>query len=272
LHIGGDGLARGYQKHPELTAEKFIPNPFGAQAGARLYRTGDLARYLPDGKIEYLGRLDQQVKIRGYRIEPGEIEAMLALHPSVQEAVLVAREDVPGEVRLVAYVMARDGANSNDLRGFLRQRLPEYMMPAAFVMMDAMPLLPSGKLNRKALPVPSSLRPEMPSQYVAPQSELERIIASVWQEALGLERVGAQDNFFDLGGHSLLMAQVHTKLRETLKTDVPVIELFKYPTIGSLAKYFSQVEDARPAFQQTDDRVKKRKEAIQRRRQLTKGI
>jgi natural product biosynthesis luciferase-like monooxygenase protein len=272
LHIGGDGLARGYQNHPELTAEKFIPNPFGARIGARLYKTGDLARYLPDGRIEYLGRLDQQVKIRGHRIEPGEIEAVLAEHPSVQEAVLVAREDVPGEVRLVAYVLARDGMNNGELRGFLRQRLPEYMMPAAFVMMDAMPLLPSGKLNRKALPVPSSLRPEMPSQYVAPQSEMERIIASVWQEALGLERVGAQDNFFDLGGHSLLMAQVHTKLRELLRTDVPVIELFKYPTISSLAKYFSQAQDARPSFQQTDDRVRKRKEAIQRRRQLTKGI
>ncbi|MEA2175559.1 MAG: hypothetical protein QOD00_3151, partial [Blastocatellia bacterium] len=154
-----------------------------------------------------------------------------------------------------------------------KQRLPEYMMPAAFVMMEEMPLLPSGKLNRKALPAPSSLRPEMASLYVAPQSEIERVIVGVWQESLGLERVGTEDNFFDLGGHSLLMAQVHTKLREILKTDVPVIELFKYPTVSSLAKYFSQSqEDGRPAFQQTDERVKKRKEAIQRRRQLTKKI
>jgi natural product biosynthesis luciferase-like monooxygenase protein len=273
LHIGGDGLARGYQNHPELTALKFVPDPFGARAGARLYKTGDLARYLPDGKLEYLGRLDQQVKIRGHRIEPAEIEAALAEHASVREAVVVAREDVQGEVRLVAYVRAQDGANGSDLRGFLKQRLPEYMMPAAFVMMDEMPLLPSGKLNRKALPAPSSLRPEMASLYVAPQSEIERIIAGVWQESLGLERVGTEDNFFDLGGHSLLMAQVHTKLREILKTDVPVIELFKYPTVSSLAKYFSQAqEDGRPAFQQTDERVKKRKEAIQRRRQLTKKI
>jgi natural product biosynthesis luciferase-like monooxygenase protein len=273
LHIGGDGLARGYQNHPELTALKFVPDPFVARAGARLYKTGDLARYLPDGKLEYLGRLDQQVKIRGHRIEPAEIEAALAEHASVREAVVVAREDVPGEVRLVAYVLAQDGANGSDLRGFLKQRLPEYMMPAAFVMMDEMPLLPSGKLNRKALPAPSSLRPEMASLYVAPQSEIERIIAGVWQESLGLERVGTEDNFFDLGGHSLLMAQVHTKLREILKTDVPVIELFKYPTVSSLAKYFSQAqEDGRPAFQQTDERVKKRKEAIQRRRQLTKKI
>jgi natural product biosynthesis luciferase-like monooxygenase protein len=272
LHIGGDGLARGYQNHQELTAEKFIPNPFGAKAGARLYRTGDLARYLPDGRIEYLGRLDQQVKIRGYRIEPGEIEAVLTEHPSVREAVLVAREDVPGDVRLVAYVLTQEGAKGGELRGFLKQRLPEYMMPAAFVMMNRMPLLPSGKLNRKALPVPSSLRPELPSLYVAPQSEMERIIAGVWQEALQLERVGTQDNFFDLGGHSLLMAQVHTKLREALRTDMPVIELFKYPTISSLARYFSQREEQRPAFEQTDERVKKRKEAIQRRRQLTRGI
>jgi acyl carrier protein len=277
LYIGGDGLARGYLHRPELTAAWFVPDPFGQRPGARLYRTGDMARYLSDGNVEFLGRVDHQVKIRGYRIEPGEIEAALMEHEAVREALLVAREDAPGEVRLVAYLVADGEAlASGELRQFLKQKLPDYMIPAAFVSLDSMPLTPNGKIDRRALPAPASLRTETTAAaaYVAPQSDLERIIAGIWQEALQVERVSTQDNFFDLGGHSLLLAQVHARLREVLKTDVPVIELFKYPTVGALAKYFSQKQkqNQQPLFQQTDDRVKKRKEVINRRRQLTKGV
>ncbi|MDQ1592734.1 MAG: hypothetical protein QOG71_3361 [Pyrinomonadaceae bacterium] len=275
LYIGGDGLARGYLNHPALTAERFIPDPFGARAGARLYHTGDAARYLPDGRIEFLGRVDQQVKIRGYRIEPGEVESALSEHAAVEEAVLVAREDAAGEVRLVAYLVTNASLATGELRQFLKQKLPDYMIPSAFVMLDAMPLTPNGKINRRALPAPSmqGTGATGAADYVAPQTELERTIAGIWQDALQVERLSTQDNFFDLGGHSLLMAQVHARLREVLQTEVPVIELFKYPTVSSLAKYFNGRQQQQPALQQTDDRVKKRKEMFNRRRQqLTKGV
>jgi natural product biosynthesis luciferase-like monooxygenase protein len=271
LYIGGDGLARGYLNHPELTAERFIPDPFAARAGARLYHTGDAARYLPDGQIEFLGRVDQQVKIRGYRIEPGEVESVLAEHAAVEEAVLVAREDAAGEARLVAYLVTRAPLATGELRQFLKQKLPDYMIPSAFVTLDAMPLTPNGKINRRALPAPSTTGAAA-ADYVAPQSDLERTIAGIWQDALQVERLSTQDNFFDLGGHSLLMAQVHARLREVLQTEVPVIELFKYPTVSSLAKYFNQRQNLQPASRQTEDRVKKRKEVFNRRRQLTKGM
>ena len=272
LYIGGDGLARGYLNHPELTAGRFIPDPFGARAGGRLYHTGDTARYLPDGNVEFLGRVDQQVKIRGYRIEPGEIESMLAEHGAVREAALVAREDAPGEVRLVAYLVTTTPLATGELRQFLKQKLPDYMIPSTFVTLDALPLTPNGKLDRRALPAPSALRAETAADYVAPQTDLERTIAGIWQDALQVERLSTHDNFFDLGGHSLLMAQVHARLREVLQTEVPVIELFKYPTVSSLAKYFNRNQNQQPASRETDDRVKKRKEMIQRRRQLTKGL
>jgi natural product biosynthesis luciferase-like monooxygenase protein len=274
LYIGGCGLARGYLNHPELTAEKFIPDPFGGRAGARLYHTGDMARYLPDGNIEFLGRVDQQVKVRGYRIELGEIESVLTEHEAVEEAVLVAREDASGDWRLVAYLVTRAPLATGELRHFLKQKLPDYMIPSAFVVLDAMPLTPNGKINRRALPAPS-----MPgtsaagaADYVAPQTDLERTIAGIWQGALQVERLSTQDNFFDLGGHSLLMAQVHARLREVLQMEVPVIELFKYPTVSSLAKYFNQRQTGQPASRQPDDRVKKRKEMFNRRRQLMKGM
>ncbi|HEX8129280.1 MAG TPA: MupA/Atu3671 family FMN-dependent luciferase-like monooxygenase [Pyrinomonadaceae bacterium] len=277
LYIGGDGLARGYLNHPELTAEKFIPDPFSARAGARLYHTGDAARYLPDGQIEFLGRMDQQVKIRGYRIEPGEVESVLSEHAAVEEAVLVAREDASaGEVRLVAYLVTKAPLATGELRQFLKQKLPDYMIPSAFVALDAMPLTPNGKINRRALPAPSMQGTSAmgAADYVAPQTDLERTIAGIWQDALQVERLSTQDNFFDLGGHSLLMAQVHARLREVLQTEVPVIELFKYPTVSSLAKYFNQrqQQQQQPASRETEDRVKKRKEMFNRRRQLTKGM
>jgi natural product biosynthesis luciferase-like monooxygenase protein len=271
LYIGGDGLARGYLNHPELTAAKFIPDPFGGCAGARLYHTGDMARYLPDGNIEFLGRVDQQVKIRGYRIEPGEIESVLAEHEAVEEAMLVAREDASGDARLIAYLVARTPLATGELRQFLKQKLPDYMIPSAFVTLDAMPLTPNGKINRRALPAPS-MPGATAADYVAPQTDLERTIAGIWQDALQVVRLSTHDNFFDLGGHSLLMAQVHARLHEVLQMEVPVIELFKYPTVSSLAKYFNQRQHQQPALRQTDDRVKKRKEMFNRRRQLTKGM
>jgi acyl carrier protein len=283
LYIGGDGLARGYLNHPGLTAVRFIPDPFSEMPGARLYHTGDTARYLPDGNIEFLGRVDQQVKVRGHRIELGEIESALSEHEAVKEAVLLARGDGGEDVRLVAYLVTSETSEArktgepvtaSELRRFLKQKLPDYMIPAAFVMLDAMPLTPNGKVDRRALSA-TATHPAEPGddhlEFIAPQTDLERTIARVWQEALRVERLSIHDNFFDLGGHSLLMAHVHAKLREVLQTDVPVIELFKYPTITSLAKYFNQKQNHHPVFQETDLRVKKRKEVINRRRQLAKG-
>jgi natural product biosynthesis luciferase-like monooxygenase protein len=280
LYIGGRGLARGYLNRPDLTAERFVPDPFSPRAGARLYRTGDLARFLSGGVLEFLGRADTQVKVRGHRIEPGEIEAALAGHDAVREAVVAARADGAGEVRLVAYVVTTGPVATGELRHFLRQKLPDYMIPSAFVALDSMPLMPSGKIDRRRLPAPAEARAEGAPDYVAPQTDLERTIAGIWREVLGVERVGAGDNFFDLGGHSLGMAQVHAKLREVLETDVAVVELFKYPTVSALAQYFTRrqgrparsLSEARPSpSQQTDDRVRKRKEVINRRRQLTRG-
>jgi amino acid adenylation domain-containing protein len=243
LYIGGRGLARGYWNRPGLTAEKFIPDPFSKEPGARLYRTGDLARYLPGGEIEFVGRLDHQVKVRGFRVELGEIEAALAQHPRVSEATAVVRDDARGDRRIVAYFVARGGAGADaaDLRAHLRERLPEHMVPAAFVRLDALPLTPNGKLDRKALPPPGE---EHPAALSSPRTEAERAIAAVWKDVLGLDSVGVADNFFDLGGHSLLLVQAHARLREIFRQDFSVIDLFKYPTVGSLAGFLS---DASPA-------------------------
>jgi acyl carrier protein len=224
-----------------------------------------------------MGRADAQVKIRGHRIEPGEVESALAEHAAVRECVVAARDEEPGGVRLVAYVVAAEPIATSELRHFLRQKLPDYMIPSAFVALDSLPLLPSGKVNRRKLPAPTGPSAEAARDYVAPQTDLERTIARVWREVLGLERVGTGDNFFDLGGHSLGMAQVHARLREELGTDVAVVEMFKYPTVSSLAQYFTRRQaeahgsraEARPVLsQQTDDRVRRRKEVINRRRQL----
>ncbi|HZB45260.1 MAG TPA: phosphopantetheine-binding protein, partial [Pyrinomonadaceae bacterium] len=278
LYIGGVQLARGYHARPGLTAEKFIPDPFGGTRGARLYKTGDRARFLAGGEIEFVGRVDHQVKVRGHRIEPGEIEAALLGHGAVREAVVAGRADGTAGVRLVAYMVTDGPVATSELRHFLRQRLPDYMTPAAFVTLDALPLTPSGKVDRRRLPAPAEARAETSADYVAPQTELERTIAGVWREVLGVERVGVGDNFFDLGGHSLAMAQVHAKLREALETDVVVVELFKYPTVGSLAQYFVRRQerqssrDGQPPSERTDERVRKRREVINRRRQLARGV
>ena len=257
LHLGGHGLARDYLNRPGLTAEKFIPDPFGQEPGARLYKTGDLARYLPDGNIEFLGRLDHQVKIRGFRIELGEIETALGQHPAVREAVVLARADVPGDPstssgadkRLMAYVVPHPGEQPvpGAMREFLRRQLPEYMLPSAFVTLTSLPLTPNGKIDRGALPAPQDARPD-DTAFVAPQSETERAIAAVWQEVLHLDAVGVNDNFFELGGHSLLLIQVHGKLREALGREVPIVELFQYPTISSLASHLSGERDRLPCI------------------------
>ena len=238
LYIGGDGLARGYLNRPELTAERFVPDPFATHAGERLYRTGDLVRWRHDGTIEFVGRVDHQVKVRGFRIEPGEIEAALATHATVREAVVVVREDVPGDKRLVAYVVPERGAAGAtplELREWLKSRLPEYMVPAAVVVLDRLPISPNGKLDRQALPAPERDRSDV--TFVPPRSDLERQIAALWAEVLGVGAVGLADNFFDLGGHSLLLVQVHRRLREQLGLDVSIVELFQFPTIESLARH-----------------------------------
>jgi amino acid adenylation domain-containing protein len=235
LYIGGAGLGRGYLHRPALTAERFVPNPFGD--GERLYRTGDLARWLPCGNIEYQGRLDHQVKIRGVRIELGEIESALLQHEAVRETVVIARDD-DGEKNLVAYVVTeqRESINRGELRAFLKERVPEYLVPSAFVLLPCLPLLPNGKIDRRALPPPDNDRPDPDTPHIGPANGLEQAIANIWQEVLKLKQVGVNDNFFDLGGHSLLMAQVHRKLREELQVDVPMIELLKYPTVSSLSR------------------------------------
>jgi amino acid adenylation domain-containing protein len=274
LHIGGVGLARGYLNRPHLTAEKFIPHPFSSEPGSRLYKSGDLVRYLPDGNLEYLGRIDQQVKVRGFRIELGEIEAVLAQQPGLREVVVVAREDSPGERRLVAYLVPEPGASLDisELRSSLRERLPDYMVPSAFVTLEALPLTPNGKVDRQALPAPGDGRPALESTYARPQTQLERTIAAVWREALGVGKIGTQDNFFDLGGHSILMAKIQTKLQEICGKEIPIIEMFRRPTISALAQYFTQEPDARRALQPSYDRAEKQMEAIKQQERRQRAI
>jgi amino acid adenylation domain-containing protein len=317
LYIGGDGLARGYFGRPDLTAERFVPNPFwderpttndqrptatgqgGAadegslaptlyrssavplyRSGPRLYRTGDLARYRLDAEgrpwIEFLGRIDHQVKVRGFRIELAEIETLLNQHPAVLESVVTAqRWGGADDQRLVAYVvpaaeaglLAGEQAAGNGgappvaqtLRAALREKLPDYMVPSVFVAMEALPRTPNGKIDRRALPPPGEARERPEAAYVAPRGELERTIAQIWQEVLGLERVGTSDNFFDLGGHSLLMARVHARLQEAVRRELSMVELFQYPTVGALAHYLSPSEEQRPASQAGHERAARRR-------------
>jgi amino acid adenylation domain-containing protein/non-ribosomal peptide synthase protein (TIGR01720 family) len=246
LHIGGVQLARGYHGRPELTAEKFIPDPFGGVAGGRLYKTGDLGRYLPNGELEFLGRIDHQVKVRGFRIELGEVEARLVEQPGVREAVVVAREDAGGEQRLVGYVACAKGEtpSQSELRKRLREKLPEYMVPSAIVLMEELPLTPNGKIDRKALPAPEGLRPELTEDLVLPRTPLEGVLASIWRDVLGLEEVGVHDNFFELGGHSLLAMQLLSRLRRVLKVDLPLRDLMSTATIAEVARLLTAREAA----------------------------
>ncbi len=238
LLVGGVQLAAGYWNRPELTAEKFIPDPFSTTPGARLYRTGDLVRYLPDGNIEFLGRIDNQVKIRGFRIEPGEIEAQLAQHPAVREVAVIAREDTPGDKRLVAYLVVADSPRNlaDQLRALVCATSPEYMVPGYFVILEALPLTPNGKLDRKALPTPSAdaLAPREGS--VASRTPTEEIVMGVFRKVLGRADFGVFDNFFDLGGHSLMAARLVSQLRGASGLDLPLRNLFERPTVAALAE------------------------------------
>ncbi|HEX7240013.1 MAG TPA: amino acid adenylation domain-containing protein, partial [Longimicrobiaceae bacterium] len=244
--IGGEGVARGYLDRPELTAERFVPDPFGRRPGARLYRTGDRVRWLADGNLEFLGRVDHQLRVRGFRVEPGEVEAALLEHPGVQEAVVVAREDAPGERRLVAYVVAGGEAAPAALRAHLRERLPEHMVPSAFVALDALPLNLHGKTDRRALPAPAAEAPRAEPRDAARLTRTERVLAEVWKEVLGVDHVAPDDGFFDLGGHSLLLVRVHALLQERLGREVPIVELFQHPTLGGLAAHLDPPAE-RPA-------------------------
>jgi amino acid adenylation domain-containing protein/thioester reductase-like protein len=237
LHIGGDGLARGYLNRLEMTDERFVPDPFSDKPGARLYKTGDLARFLPDGNIQYIGRADNQVKIRGYRVELGDIEAAISKHPDVKEAVVITREDNMGEKRLLAYVIFKNNLDLlSALRVYLKEQLPEYMVPASFVMMDSFPLTPNGKVDRRALPAPSSERPDLDEEFVPPSNPIEEQLAKIWSQGLEISLIGINDDFFDLGGHSLLVAQMMTQVSETFQVVLPLSSLFKSPTIAGLAR------------------------------------
>lgn len=238
LYIGGAGLAKGYLNRPELTAERFISNPFSDQRDERLYRTGDMARYLPDGQIAFMGRADSQVKIRGYRIEPGEIVSLLNEHATVQASMVVAREDTPGDKRLIAYIVPVSGVEvtASALRETLMSRLPDYMIPAAFVLLDAFPLTPNGKVDRAALPAPDAFNMARDEVIAAPQTLVEKRLAGVITSLLGLEQIGIDDNFFLLGGNSLMGTQIIMQVMESFKVELPLRTLFEAPTVRLLAE------------------------------------
>jgi len=250
LYIGGDGLSRGYLHRPDLTAERFVPDPFSKNGGGRVYRTGDRAKYRDNGKIEWLGRLDHQVKVRGFRIELGEIEKMLRTHAAVQNAVVLCREDTPGQNQLVAYVIPATEAKlePTTLRIYLQMKLPDYMLPAAFVLLDALPLTPNGKVDRRALPQPDQTHRAQATAFVPPRTPLEELVTDVWRDLLNVEQISVNDNFFALGGHSLLATQMVARLRTLLHTDVTVRTLFDCPTIAQLSANLHRTESPTPAL------------------------
>jgi len=243
IFVGGAGLAVGYLNRPELTAERFIPDPFSKERDAKLYKSGDLARYLSTRDIEYLGRIDHQVKIRGFRIELGEIETNLRQYPGVQNVVVLVREDIPGDKRLVAYVVANVefSPTTNELREHLGQRLPGYMLPSVFVKLDVLPLTPNGKVDRRALPAPDQAQIEMGNEYVPPQTPTEEVLAGIWANILQVDRVGIHDNFFELGGHSLFATQVVSRIRDSFQINLPLHSIFEAPTIAEISEVVERV-------------------------------
>ena len=252
LYIAGVGLARGYLRRADLTAERFIRNPFGLEPDARLYRTGDLARWLPNGELEYLGRVDRQVKIRGHRIELGEIESVLETHPEIRAVAVEVREDLPGDKRLVAFIVATPGStlSVNHLRAFLKEQLPDSMIPSSFVELDALPLTPNGKIDRKALQAPVNSRAgavlNLKTEYVAPRNPTEQLLAHVWSEILDIKDIGVHDNFFELGGHSLLATQMFSRLRSLFHVEPPLRAVFETPTIAGLAQWLTEQQPREP--------------------------
>ena len=260
LLLGGVCVARGYLNRPDLTGERFLADPFAGEVGARLYRSGDLARFLADGSVEFLGRIDGQVKIRGYRVELGEIEVALCTHPRVKQVAVIAREDDPGDRRLVAYVVL-DGPIEHltaDLHRHLTDKVPDYMLPSAFVTLDALPRTPSGKVDRLSLPRPGNRRPELSQAFVAPAPGLEQTLATLWRELIKLDRVGVNDNFFELGGNSLLALQLVARLRQEQGIDVPVVRLFETPTVAGLALWLEGGQAATSLFDQVEQRARRR--------------
>jgi hypothetical protein len=308
LWIGGDGVAREYWQRPDLTAERFRPDPFAPSAGGRMYRTGDLVKWRPDGRIDFLGRADNQLKIRGYRIELGEIEATLEMQDGIRQAVVVAREDNPGDVRLVAYCLADGRISADALRSSLSAKLPEFMVPAHFVQLDAFPLTPNKKVDRKALPAPAAVAAPVaapaatparePEKAVAPQparpaaapaaqttpaGNVEEQIAAVWKRILGVPTVTAKDNFFALGGHSLLAVQAHRELKAVLgSSKLSITDIFRFPTLGALANHIepSAPREAAPvavpeasneSVTPAQSRAQMREDAMARRRAMRAG-
>jgi hypothetical protein len=253
IHVGGVGLARGYLNRPSLTAERFVPDPFSRIPGARLYKTGDMARFLADTEIEFVGRVDQQVKLRGFRIELGEIETVLGQYPGVREAVVVAREDAPGGKRLIAYVVAGEKIppTTSEMRDYLKRTLPEYMVPSAFVVLEALPLMNTGKVDRNALPAPEQARPELDQAYVEPRTPVEQVLCGFFSEVLQIDPVGVRDSFFDLGGHSLLATQVSSRLRAAFQVELPLRRLFESPTVEGLAAAILKDHGNRKRVEQT---------------------
>ena len=242
LYLGGAGLARGYYRRPDLTAEKFIPHPYSDQPGARLYKTGDLARYLADGTIKFLGRKDHQVKVRGYRIELGEIETALGQLEEIKDVVVVVYEASPDDMRIVAYVVPSGGPLSpSELRQILKRRLPDYMVPAHFVTLDALPLTPNGKIDKKALPDPEVSRVDLAESFVPPRNPVEETLAGIWRDLLQVEQVGMYDNFFELGGHSLHATRVLARVHDEFDVTIPLIRMFEAPTIAGLSEWIENL-------------------------------
>lgn len=273
LYIGGDGVVRGYHNRIDLTNERFIPNPFVKESSALIYKTGDLAKYRSDGTVEYIGRIDHQIKIRGYRIELGEIESLIQSHTGIDEAVVLLREDVEGDKRLVAYIKPISNAvlDQNVIKSYLKNDLPEFMLPTIFVEVASMPLTPNGKIDRKALPPPKQDKQiSATAKYVQPENELQKTIVEIWQEILGLPQVGLEDNFFDIGGHSLLVVQVLDRLRKVINTPVKMMDMFRFPTINSLSNYLGQSGADDTKLVDSKDRAEARKSAMLKRRRNRK--
>jgi acyl carrier protein len=243
IYLGGAGLARGYLHRADLTAERFVPHPFSRELGARLYRTGDRARYLPDGSINYLGRNDRQIKLRGYRIELGEIEALLSQHQAIDQVVVAIREATNGDKRMIAYVVPKQPQTLtvNEIRSYLKERLPGYMAPSAFVLLHALPLTPNGKVDHQALPAPTASGMDSEREFVAPRPGIEQMLAEIWSQLLGIERLSANYNFFEIGGHSLLAVRLISKIREVFRIELTIRNVFLNPTIAGLAAHMESL-------------------------------